>query len=88
MPDLKDILNNESAKKLMADKSALEHLKNAPETQQLLTLLSQKSGSGADQLAHSAAARDSARLMGAIRQLLSDPEGQKLLGSISQKLPL
>lgn len=88
MPNLKDILNHESAKKLMADKSALEHIKSAPETQQLLDLISQKSGSGTDHLANAAAGGDSAQLMGAIKQLLNDPEGQKLLNSISQKLPL
>ena len=88
MPDLKDILNNESAKKLMANSSALEQIQNAPETRKILDLLGQKSGRNPDQLANSAAAGDSAQLRDAIRQLLRDPEGQKLLGSISKKLPL
>ena len=88
MPDLKDILNNESAKKLMTNRSALEQIQNAPETRKILDLLSQKSGAKPDQLANSAAGGNSAQLMDAIQQLLRDPEGQKLLGSISKKLPL
>ena len=88
MPDLKDILNNEAVKKLMADKSALEHLQNAPETQQLFTLLQQKSGSSAEQLASTAAGGENSQLMGVIQQLLRDPESQKLLSSISKKFPL
>ena len=88
MPDLKDILNNDSAKKLMSDKGALERIQNAPETRRLLELLSQKSGSTTDQLANSASSGDSAQLMGAIQQLLRDPESQKLLGTISKNLPL
>jgi len=72
----------------MSDKTALERLQNAPETRRLMELLSQKSGSSADQLAKSAAGGDSTQLMGVIQQMLRDPESQKLLGAISKNLPL
>ena len=88
MPDLKDILNSDSAKKLMSDPSALRHIQNAPETQRLMELLGQKAGSGTDQLANAASQGNSAQLMDVIQQLLRDPESQKLLGTISKKLPL
>ena len=58
----------------------------APETLRLFQLLSQSAGGDLEQAAGRAAQGDAEQLMGAIRQLMNDPEGQRLIGQMKRSL--
>lgn len=88
MSDFKELLNNEHAKKLMNDHSAMEHLKTAPETQKLMEKLNRQVGGDLDSATDAAANGDPAQLMKAMQALLHDPESKQLLEQISRSLPL
>lgn len=85
MPNLDDLLRSPQAEKLMGD-GKLDHLKNAPETQQLFSMLSKNAGGNLEQAADSAAKGDSTQLLSAIRQLMQDPEGARLIRQMKEKL--
>lgn len=84
MPDFKNLLHSEQASKLMKDKQTLDAIQRAPETQKLLSMLSQNAGGDLEGAANAAANGDAAKLMGAMSKLLSDPEGKKLVEQISK----
>ena len=84
MPDFKNLLHSEQASKLMKDKQTLDAIQRAPETQKLLSMLSQNAGVDLEGAANAAANGDAAKLMGAMSKLLSDPEGKKLVEQISK----
>lgn len=86
MPNLDDLLHSPQAEKLMGDGGKLEHLKNAPETQQLFSMLSRNTGGNLERAADSAAKGDSAQLISAIRQLMQDPDGARLIQQMKEKL--
>ncbi len=86
MPNLNDMLNEKAAAKLMGDSAKLEQLRDAPETQKLFSMLSRSTGGNLEQAADHAAKGDTAQLVSAIRQLMQDPEGAKLIQKMKQKL--
>lgn len=86
MPNLDDLLRSPQAEKLMGDGGKLEHLKNAPETRQLFSMLSKSAGGNLEQAADNAARGDSAQLLSAIRLLMQDPEGARLIRQVKEKL--
>lgn len=86
MPDLQDMLKSEQAAKLMKDSKKMEHLRDAPETQRLFQLLSQSAGGNLEQAANRAAQGDTSTLMDAIKQLMQNPEGQKLLQQMKESI--
>ena len=69
----------------MKDPSRLEKLRDAPETQKIFDLLSRSTGD-LESAAQRAAKGDTAQLAGAIRQLMSDPEGARLLEKMKENL--
>lgn len=86
MPDFSELLHSEQAGKLMQDKSAVEALQKAPQTQKLLSMLSQSVGGDLEGAAESAAKGNAAKLMGAMTKLLGDPEGKRLVEEISRTI--
>ena len=86
MPDFNDILKSEQAAKLIGDKSTLDALQKAPQTQKLLSMLAQNAGGDLEGAASAATKGDAARLMGAMQKLLKDPEGVKLVEQISNSI--
>lgn len=86
MPNLEDLLRSPQAEKLMGDGGKLEHLKNAPETQRLFSMLSKNTGGNLEQAADSAARGDSAQLISAIKRLMQDPDGARLIQQMKEKL--
>lgn len=79
MSDLKDILEKTSHSKL-------EHLLNEPETKQVFSMLSQSFAGDLEQAAEKATRGDTSQLMNAIKQLLNDPEGARLIQEMKSKL--
>ena len=79
MPNLDDLLHNSQPEKL-------GQLMNEPETQKIFTMLSQSTGGNLEQAAGKAANGDTAQLIGAIRQLMQNPEAAKLMESMKRKL--
>ena len=79
MPDYHQKLSPEQAAKL-------EQLRDTPETQKIFAKLSQTTGGNLEQAASKAASGDTTQLMSAIRQLMQDPEGARLIQQMKQKL--
>lgn len=78
MPNLDELLKGKEANSLLSDKKKLERLRDAPETQKVFSMLSQSAGD-LEAAAGRAAKGDTAQLTDAIRKLMQDPEGAKLL---------
>ena len=78
MPNLDELLKGKEANRLLSDTKKLERLRDAPETQKIFDLLSQSAGD-LEAAADRAAKGDAAQLTDAIRKLMQDPEGAKLI---------
>ncbi len=78
MPNFDELLKGKEAAGLMKDPSKLEKLRDAPETQKIFSMLSQSTGD-LESAAQRAAKGDTAQLADAIRRLMHDPEGAKLI---------
>ncbi len=85
MPNFDELLNGREAKKLMGDAAKLEQLRDAPETQKIFSMLQQSAGD-LEQAAGKAAKGDAGQLVSAIRQLMQDPEGQKLIEQMKRNM--
>ena len=85
MPNFDEILQGKQAAQLMGDTSRLEKLRDAPETQKIFSMLSQSTGD-LESAAQRAAKGDTAQLTDAIRQLMRDPEGARLLQKMKDSL--
>ena len=85
MPNFDELFKGKEASRLMKDPSKLEKLRDAPETRRIFDLLSRSTGD-LEGAAQRAAKGDTAQLAGAIRQLMSDPEGAKLIQKMKENL--
>ena len=85
MPNFDELLKGKEAAGLMKDPGKLEKLRDAPETQQIFNLLSKSTGD-LESAAQRAANGDTAQLTNAIRQLMSDPEGARLIQKMKDSL--
>lgn len=85
MPNFDEVLHGKEAMGLMKDPSKLEKLRDAPETRRIFDLLSQSAGD-LESAAQRAAKGDTAQLTDAIRQLMHDPEGAKLIQKMKENL--
>ena len=85
MPNFDELLKGKEAAGLMKDPAKLEKLRDAPETQQIFNLLSRSTGD-LEGAAQRAAQGDTAQLAGAIRHLMSDPQGAKLIQKMKENL--
>lgn len=83
MPNFDELLKGKEAAGLMKDPSKLEKLRDAPETQKIFSMLSRSTGD-LESAAQRAAKGDTAQLAGAIRQLMQDPEGAKLIQKMKE----
>ncbi len=86
MPDLQDILNSKEAEALTRDTARLEKLRDAPETRRLFQLLGQNAGGDLEQAVSRAAKGDTGTLMDAVRQLMENPEGQRLIQQMKRSV--
>lgn len=85
MPNFDELLKGKEANRLMKDPSKLEKLRDAPETQKIFDLLSQSTGD-LESAAQRAAKGDAAQLTDAIRRLMQDPEGAKLIQKMKESI--
>jgi len=85
MPNFDELLKGKEAASLMKDPGRLEKLRDAPETQRIFSMLSKSTGD-LESAAQRAAKGDSAQLADAIRQLMRDPEGAKLIQKMKDSL--
>ena len=83
MPNFDELLKGKEAAGLMKDPSKLEKLRDAPETQKIFSMLSQSTGD-LESAAQRAAKGDAAQLTDAIRRLMQDPEGAKLIQKMKE----
>ncbi len=83
MPNFDELLKGKEAAGLMKDPSKLEKLRDAPETQKIFSMLSRTAGD-LESAAQRAAKGDTAQLADAIRQLMQDPEGSKLIQKMKE----
>ena len=85
MPNFDELLKGKEAAGLMKDPAKLERLRDAPETQKIFSMLRGRAGD-LESAAARAAKGDTAQLAGAIRQLMQDPEGAKLIQKMRENL--
>ena len=78
MPNLDELVKGKEASRLLGDTKKLERLRDAPETQKIFDLLSRSTGD-LEAAADRAAKGDTAQLTDAIRKLMQDPEGARLI---------
>lgn len=83
MPNFDEVLKGKEAASLMKDPSKLEKLRDAPETQKIFSMLSRSTGD-LESAAQRAAKGDTAQLADAIRNLMHDPEGAKLIQKMKE----
>lgn len=84
MPNFDELLKGKEAEGLMKDPSRLEKLRDAPETQKIFSILRGHTGGDLESAAQRAAKGDTAQLADAIRRLMQDPEGSKLLQKMKE----
>lgn len=85
MPNFEGILKGKQAAELMGDTAKLQKLRDAPETQKVFSMLSQSAGD-LEAAAQRAASGDTAQLTDAIRHLMQDPEGARLIQKMKDSL--
>lgn len=86
MPNFDGLLNGKQASGLLSDTSKLEKLRDAPETQQIFSMLSRSTGGSLESAAEKAAQGDATQLTDAIRRLMRDPEGARLIQKMKDSL--
>lgn len=86
MPGLNDLLKDKQAQTLISNREKLGHLMESPETQQLFSMLDQHTDCTLKEAAEHAAKGDTAQLMSAIKHLMNDPEGARLIQQMRSKL--
>lgn len=85
MPNFDELLKGKEAAGLVKDPRRLEKLRDAPETRRIFDLLSQSTGD-LESAAQRAAKGDTAPLTEAIRQLMNDPEGARLIQKMKDSI--
>ena len=85
MPKFDELLKGKEASRLLSDTKKLEQLRDAPETQKIFDMLSQSAGD-LEAAADRAAKGDAAQLTDAIRKLMQDPEGARLIQKMKDRL--
>ena len=85
MPNLDELFKGKEAAGLLSDTKKLERLRDAPETQKVFSMLSQSAGD-LEAAADRAAKGDTAQLTDAIRKLMQDPEGSKLIQKLKDSM--
>ena len=85
MPNFDELIKGKQAAQLLGDKGKLEQLRDAPETQRIFAMLSQSTGD-LESAAERAAKGDASQLAGAIRRLVNDPEGAKLIQKMRENM--
>ena len=85
MPTLDELLKGKEAAGLLSDTKKLERLRDAPETQKIFSMLSQSAGD-LEAAADRAAKGDTALLTDAIRKLMQDPEGARLIQKMKDSI--
>ena len=85
MPNFDELLKGKEANRLLSDTKKLEQLRDAPETQRIVSMLSQNAGD-LEAAADRAAKGDAAQLTDAIRKLMQDPEGVKLIQKMKESI--
>lgn len=64
----------------------LEQLMEEPETKKVFSMLRQSTGGNLEKAAEQAANGDTSQLMDAIKQLMRDPEGARLIQQMKSKM--
>ena len=85
MPNFDELLKGKEANRLLSDTKKLEQLRDAPETQKIFGLLSRSAGD-LEAAADRAAKGDAAQLTDAIRKLMQDPEGARLIQKMKDSI--
>ena len=85
MPNFDEVLKGKEASRLMKAPSKLETLRDAPAPHKIFSMLSQSAGD-LESAAERAARGDAAQLTDAIRQLMRDPEGVRLIQKMKENL--
>ena len=84
-PAFDTLKQDPQAARLLGDPAALKSLLSSPETQKLISLLSQAGGSGLKSATQAAAKGQPDALMGILNQVMGSPEGAKAAEAFQKK---
>ncbi len=85
-PELQKIFSSPEARKLFAQKDALQSLSNSPQVQKLMQVLQQKSGGDLQGVAQAAMQGDASQLTRLLDDVTRNPETAKTIADISRQL--
>ena len=78
-PNMNDLMKSPQAAQLLKNRTAVENLAKAPETQHLMNLLNQSAGGGLKSAAEAAMKADTTQLIAIMYSRINDPNGAKLV---------
>jgi hypothetical protein len=84
-PAFDELKKDPQAAKLLNDPEGLKALLSSPETQKLMALLNQKSGSSLRSAAQAAARGKPDALLGLLDQVMNDPQGAQAVEELKKK---
>ena len=84
-PSFDALKKDPQAAQLLGDSAALKNLLSSPETQKLVSLLSQAGGDGLKAATQAAAKGKPDALMGILNQVMGSPEGAKAAEAFQKK---
>lgn len=89
LPDAlkQEAMSDPKAAQLLKNPAALKNLLSAPETQQLMSLLSQQAGGDLQSVAQAAAKGKPQALMGLLDQVMHSKEGSAAVEGLQKKAP-
>ena len=85
-PNMNDLMKSPQAAQLLKNRTAVENLAKAPETQHLMNLLNQSAGGGLKSAAEAAMKGDTSQLMGLMDLLMKDPHGAKVVEQLNKTI--
>ena len=85
-PNMNDLMKSPQAAQLLKNRTAVENLAKAPETQHLMNLLNQIAGGGLKSAAEAAMKGDTSQLMGLMDRLMKDPNGAKVVEQLNKTI--
>jgi hypothetical protein len=85
--NLDELMKNPNAAALLKNPAALKALLNAPDTQKLMQMLTQKAGGGLKSAASAAAKGDTRALNDLVGQVMNSQEGAQVIQRIQQNIP-
>ncbi len=85
-PTMEELMGQPQAAQLLKNPGAVEQLTQAPETKKLMQMLNQGAGGDLQSVTEAAMKGDTSQLMALMNQVLSNPEGAKMVDQLQRTI--